>query len=175
MASPICFWFDRHAVRRAFSRARPKTGNKIAARMAIIAMTTRSSISVKPLCLGLLDVARRSVPEGAVLDGVVMVSPGIWMGARYDVSAKIPMRGGARQLGRRWPEAIARHKLDVKFAVEGAATHTPSATSSQAVATLAQSQSKQLSSSASGAGAEIEVEALQVLAGDLSALKSRRS
>jgi hypothetical protein len=34
--------------RRAFSRARAKTGNKIAARIAIIAMTTRSSMSVNP-------------------------------------------------------------------------------------------------------------------------------
>ncbi|MBM3497413.1 MAG: hypothetical protein FJX74_01975, partial [Armatimonadetes bacterium] len=33
---------------RAFSRARAKTGNRIAARMAMIAMTTSNSISVKP-------------------------------------------------------------------------------------------------------------------------------
>jgi hypothetical protein len=36
--------------RRAFSRALAKTGNRIAARIAIIAMTTKSSISVKALC-----------------------------------------------------------------------------------------------------------------------------
>jgi hypothetical protein len=33
---------------RAFSRARAKTGNKIAARRAMMAMTTKSSINVKP-------------------------------------------------------------------------------------------------------------------------------
>jgi hypothetical protein len=39
----------RHWVLRALSRARANTGNKIAAKMAIIAITTNSSISVKPL------------------------------------------------------------------------------------------------------------------------------
>jgi hypothetical protein len=34
--------------RRAFSRARAKTGNRIDAKIAIIAMTTKSSINVKP-------------------------------------------------------------------------------------------------------------------------------
>src|SRR5690349_6435467 len=48
MARPICLTFDRHEAARAFSRARAKTGNRIAARIAIIAMTTKSSIKVKP-------------------------------------------------------------------------------------------------------------------------------
>ena len=34
---------------RAFSRAWAKTGNRMAARIAMMAMTTRSSIRVKPL------------------------------------------------------------------------------------------------------------------------------
>jgi hypothetical protein len=34
---------------RAFSRALAKTGNRMAANIAIIAITTNSSISVKPL------------------------------------------------------------------------------------------------------------------------------
>jgi len=34
---------------RAFSRARANTGKRIAARMAMIAITTNSSMSVKPL------------------------------------------------------------------------------------------------------------------------------
>ena len=34
---------------RAASLARAKTGNRIAARIAMIAMTTKSSMSVKPL------------------------------------------------------------------------------------------------------------------------------
>jgi hypothetical protein len=34
--------------RRAFSRARPNTGKRMEAKIAIMAMTTRSSIRVKP-------------------------------------------------------------------------------------------------------------------------------
>src|SRR6266705_1636704 len=44
---PSCLKFERQVVARAFSRAWAKTGNRIAARMAIIAITTRSSIRVK--------------------------------------------------------------------------------------------------------------------------------
>src|SRR5437660_8548270 len=40
--------FERQVVCRAFSRACANTGNRIAARMAMIAMTTSSSIRVKP-------------------------------------------------------------------------------------------------------------------------------
>ena len=39
--------------RRAFSRARAKAGNKIAASMAMMAMTTKSSIKVKAARCGL--------------------------------------------------------------------------------------------------------------------------
>src|SRR5438270_7192900 len=45
---PICFMFDKHEVRRAASRARAKTGKRIAANMAMMAITTSSSIRVKP-------------------------------------------------------------------------------------------------------------------------------
>src|SRR5437660_8720765 len=48
IARPICLKFDWHVDERARSRAWAKTGNKIAARMAIMAITTSSSISVKP-------------------------------------------------------------------------------------------------------------------------------
>src|SRR5712691_9506329 len=44
---PICFMFERQLACRAFSRAWAKTGNRIAARIAIIAITTRSSMRVK--------------------------------------------------------------------------------------------------------------------------------
>src|SRR2546426_7307536 len=47
-AIPICLLLFRHVVWRALSRAWAKTGKRIAARMAMIAITTRSSISVKP-------------------------------------------------------------------------------------------------------------------------------
>src|SRR5712691_7899467 len=60
-ASPICFWLERQVALRAFSRAWAKTGNRIAARMAMIAMTTRSSMRVKArqrLMVGVLLRAR---------------------------------------------------------------------------------------------------------------------
>jgi hypothetical protein len=43
-----CFTFDRHEVCRAFSRALANAGNNIAARMAMMAMTTNNSMSVDP-------------------------------------------------------------------------------------------------------------------------------
>jgi len=46
---PICFDWLRQRPNRAFCRAWAKTGKRIAASMAIIAITTRSSISVNPL------------------------------------------------------------------------------------------------------------------------------
>src|SRR5687768_15327863 len=48
-ARPICFMLLRQEAARAFSRAWAKTGNRMAARIAIIAITTSNSISVKPL------------------------------------------------------------------------------------------------------------------------------
>src|SRR5437588_1847605 len=47
-AIPTCRVFERHGVLRACARARAKTGNRIAARMAMIAITTSNSIRVKP-------------------------------------------------------------------------------------------------------------------------------
>src|SRR5437899_1819908 len=55
-----CFMLLRQPVRRADSRARAKTGNKIAARIAMMAMTTSSSISVNPR-------SRRVSMEGTLL------------------------------------------------------------------------------------------------------------
>jgi len=49
---PICRRLERQLVWRAFSRALAKTGKRIAARIAMIAMTTRSSIRVKPRLRG---------------------------------------------------------------------------------------------------------------------------
>src|SRR5579863_7753208 len=45
---PIWFPLERHAVFLAAALACANTGNRMAARIAMIAMTTRSSISVKP-------------------------------------------------------------------------------------------------------------------------------
>src|SRR5436853_4874272 len=47
-ARPICFRLDWQLAWRDFSRAWAKTGKRMAARMAMIAMTTSSSISVNP-------------------------------------------------------------------------------------------------------------------------------
>src|SRR5689334_22737420 len=45
-AVPICFRFERQFAERAFSRACAKTGNRIAAKIAMMAITTSNSISV---------------------------------------------------------------------------------------------------------------------------------
>src|SRR5438445_967338 len=47
-AVPNCLQLLRQVVWRAESRAWAKTGNRIAAKMAMMAMTTRSSMRVKP-------------------------------------------------------------------------------------------------------------------------------
>src|SRR5438067_8719100 len=49
-ARAICLLLDKQLEARAFSRAWAKTGNRIAARMAIIAITTSNSIRVNPPC-----------------------------------------------------------------------------------------------------------------------------
>src|SRR5579884_1220868 len=50
VARPICFVFERQEVLRAASRACANTGKSMAARMAIMAMTTSSSMSVNAEC-----------------------------------------------------------------------------------------------------------------------------
>jgi hypothetical protein len=45
-----------HEMDTAFSFARFKAGSSMAARMAMMAMTTSNSINVKPACFGLLHV-----------------------------------------------------------------------------------------------------------------------
>src|SRR5579862_4689725 len=52
MPRPNCLAFERQEVFLACSRAWANTGNRIAARIAIMAITTRSSIKVNPLLLG---------------------------------------------------------------------------------------------------------------------------
>src|SRR5437016_183821 len=48
VAVPTCFVLLRQEIARAFSRAWANTGKRIAARIAMIAITTSSSIRVKP-------------------------------------------------------------------------------------------------------------------------------
>src|SRR5438105_4652425 len=77
VASAYCLLLLRQLVWRAFSRACANTGKRIAASIAIIAITTRSSMSVKPdlrlfvrpfKTFLLLGATRRSInPRGAQL------------------------------------------------------------------------------------------------------------
>src|SRR5436305_1149645 len=53
---PICLVLLRQEVLRAASLACAKTGNRIAARIAMIAITTSSSIRVNANVLGLLNI-----------------------------------------------------------------------------------------------------------------------
>src|SRR6266508_3723151 len=46
IAEPICFRFEEQTACRAFSRAWANTGNRMAARMAMMAITTSSSMRV---------------------------------------------------------------------------------------------------------------------------------
>jgi len=48
LPSPTCFKLLRHDTRRVFSLAFAKAGNSIAARIAMMAMTTSNSMSVNP-------------------------------------------------------------------------------------------------------------------------------
>jgi len=47
IAAAICRWLEEQVDCRAFSRARAKTGKRMAANTAMIAMTTKRSMSVK--------------------------------------------------------------------------------------------------------------------------------
>src|SRR5438128_7446147 len=53
-ANPICLQLERQAVCRALSRAWAKNGKRIAARIALMAMTTSSSMRVNARCMTLL-------------------------------------------------------------------------------------------------------------------------
>src|SRR5438067_252074 len=71
MPRATCLRLERQAAWRAFSRAWAKTGKRIAARMAIIAITTSSSIRVKPRVFRTAapshtdDTWRKTVPDNS--------------------------------------------------------------------------------------------------------------
>src|SRR5436190_5701011 len=73
-ARPRLLTLDRQVVWRAFSRACAKTGKRMAAKIAMIAITTSSSISVKPLrsIRGPGDI-RRLLPRDRPNSGAVSV------------------------------------------------------------------------------------------------------
>src|SRR5947207_3121048 len=73
MARPHCLDCVRQAAWRAFSRAWAKTGNRIAARMAMVAITTSNSISVNAVrCKRVIPVIPGSHPP-AWVDPVAVV------------------------------------------------------------------------------------------------------
>src|SRR5437660_2222093 len=81
---------------RAFSRAWAKTGNRIAAKIAMIAITTSSSIRVKPLrSRFMMDSSSRHQPQVAIdriADDLVEVGP-LGMSVREDEVVASLMRG----------------------------------------------------------------------------------
>src|SRR5579871_2994716 len=66
--SPNCFTLDRQEVARAFSRAWAKTGNRMAARIAMMAMTTSSSMRVNADRVVRVCMDERSFPIGDRLE-----------------------------------------------------------------------------------------------------------
>ena len=63
---PSCFMLDWQLARRALSLARAKAGNKMAAKMAMMAMTTKSSINVnaelRGLSTGTIECSHKDSP-----------------------------------------------------------------------------------------------------------------
>src|SRR5437870_8042767 len=59
----ICLMFERQLTWRAFSRAWANTGNRMAARIAIIAITTSNSISVNPNLFHISPSSWRPAPS----------------------------------------------------------------------------------------------------------------
>src|SRR5437868_4404599 len=79
-----CRVLDRSEVWRAFDRAWAKTGKRIAARIAIMAITTRSSMSVKPVRF-CMPYSFRSTPQRASCWLDILFTRSI---TRYDVDIK---------------------------------------------------------------------------------------
>src|SRR5687767_3931063 len=73
---PICLALERQEICRAFSRACAKTGNRMAARIAMIAMTTRSSIRVKARLCICSFLLWRGVPRPVVVGPESQETPG---------------------------------------------------------------------------------------------------
>src|SRR5216683_2906847 len=95
---PTCLLLERQVVWRALSRAWAKTGKRIAARMAMIAMTTSSSIRVKPrlrlmgYLLWLRDVLSGQRENSSSL--VPWLLPGrgrfaVWLAGRLDIHRRL--------------------------------------------------------------------------------------
>src|SRR2546425_8236829 len=76
MAMPHCLAWDRQAAWRALSRAWAKTGKRMAASIAMIAITTRSSIRVKPRALWNLFIMLSFFRQEPSRSGLRILLPG---------------------------------------------------------------------------------------------------
>src|ERR1039458_2370300 len=108
-ARPSCLLLLVQLACRAFSRALANTGNRIAARIAMMAMTTSNSISVNALRFGTMDSSAtaigrcRSIRQGAVLHGVAQRTSRAAMISRFILDPRCADRGGRPQKQRGRP------------------------------------------------------------------------
>src|SRR5215212_5974928 len=105
IAVEICRRFERQEVCRAFSLAWAKTGKRIAARIAMMAMTTSSSISVKPRRSSCQDVVRCGRGASAICPLL------IWPEVREDVVPAGTEAG--REVRLDLPQRLVLHPLDM--------------------------------------------------------------
>src|SRR5438552_2209810 len=101
-ARPICLLFERQVASRAFSRACANTGNRIAARMAIMAITTSNSMRVNParsLRVPVQSWGTDGVP-GPVLFMRVSFPAGNELGAMFAAGSGVSLLGWKRQVAR---------------------------------------------------------------------------
>src|SRR2546422_909576 len=83
---PSCLVLERHAVCRALPRAWAKTGKRMAARMAIMAITTSNSISVKPFGRGFMSGTSVEDPGAGP---ALSASDGRFAGGRFGSSVAV--------------------------------------------------------------------------------------
>src|SRR5579884_1101993 len=105
MAVPYCLALDRQEVARAFSRASAKTGKRMAARIAIIAMTTRSSIRVNP------DWRRRFIRLPSMNKKAIRLSKPMPRERSAEVSETRPVGCRAAFVARAWARYTSPHSI----------------------------------------------------------------
>src|SRR5689334_25158699 len=95
-ASPACLQLERQLIARAFARAWAKTGKRIAAKIAMIAITTSSSIKVKPARTGSADrerIVRRPIVPSSSRYRLALF--GTQTGEQFPLSALFKQETGA--------------------------------------------------------------------------------
>src|SRR5437867_7708818 len=105
---------ERQPVLRAFSRAWAKTGNRIAARIAMIAITTRSSINVNPE----RSTLRSDIAFFSFLDGRPPLHPACPLQSCFPASSRVPAPTSpvreetmvpTKQKSNKGPRAVVNH------------------------------------------------------------------